>query len=606
MINPRRIVSFSLIIPGVFFIACFLYFAIFNRYLMAYQEQTQLFRFDWNYFIGFLSRPGGLADYIGTFFIQFYLNPLAGAFIVTLSVFAVYVLSRYIFRKYLISGMLWSLIPALLIGSLQCDYMFNIGYTIGLLLVLTFFSVYISVRNDYLRYVFGFIGLAFLYPAAGGFSLLAVLICIIHELLFTKNRYRFLVAAGFAIIALLLPYHACKNIYYIPIREAWYDQIFFVLRKITKYTLLLFIAYFPLLLIVIKILPAASKKIWLLSGWNLKTLLAGVIVIFAFAVVLKKYTYNPKLNLFFEIDHNVQQAKWDKVLQLSSRSQEANRLILYYTNLALYKTGHLGDRMFYFNQIGVTGLLLNREKDEISLFLGGEIFYHLGSFNEAYRWAFDSMVTNGQSSPRLLKQLIMISLINGDLVVAEKFLNILDESLFYRKWAKHYRNYLNDNNLLLKDAEIAEKRNLLINSDFVTGSNDTDISLKQVLDNHPDNRMAFEYYMSSLLLNKNLIDFAANIFRIKDLGYTEMPVHYEEALLIYMGYVKKNVVPEGYGIRKTTVQRFKQYTKAYSSRSGSPETLPKTLYKSYGNTYWFYLHFINNRPSSNESSHPFN
>jgi hypothetical protein len=146
----------------------------------------------------------------------------------------------------------------------------------------------------------------------------------------------------------------------------------------------------------------------------------------------------------------------------------------------------------------------------------------------------------------------------------------------------------------------------LIQTDFVAGSNDSDIGLKQLLENHPDNRMAFEYYMSSLLLDKNLIAFAANIERIKDFGYKEIPVHYEEALLIYMGYAKKNVVPQGYGIRKVTVQRFKDYAKAYSSRSGTPETAAQYFNKSYGNTYWFYLHFINNRASSNETIHPFN
>jgi Family of unknown function (DUF6057) len=606
MINYKRLNFLPRLVPVGLFMACFLYFAIFNRYLLAYQEQAQLFRFDWNYFTGFLIKPGGLSEYSGAFFIQFYLYPVTGALIVTLTGIAAYALTGYIFRKYKISGILWSFIPALLLVALQSDYMFNPGYTLGLLLVLTFFAIYISLRNNYIRYAFGFIGWAFLYMAAGGFSLLATLICIIHELLFTKNRFRLFAASGFALIAVVLPYLACQTIYFITIREAWFDPIFFTLRKITKYTLLLFIAYFPLILILIKILPESSKKTWLQSGWNPKTILAGVIVIFAFAGVLKKYAYNPELSLFFEIDHNVQQAKWNKVLELASRSPEPNRFMLYYTNLALYKTGHLGDRLFYYNQIGVPGLWLNREGDEISLFLGGEIFYMLGNINEAYRWAFDAMVTNGQSPPRLLKQLVLISLINGDLAVAEKYLNILDQSLFYRNWAKHYRNYLNDPDLLLKDPEIAGKRHLLMHTDFIAGSNDSDIGLKQLLENHPDNRMAFEYYMSSLLLDKNLIAFAANIDRIKDFGYKEIPVHYEEALLIYMGYAKKNVVPQGYGIRKSTAQRFKDYAKAYSSRSGSPQTAAKSFHKSYGNTYWFYLHFIDNRASSNEQNHPFN
>jgi len=606
MTNSKRLNLILWIVPAACFVACFLYSVIFNRYLIAYQEQLQLFRFDWNYFTGHLTKPGGLAEYAGAFLIQFYINPVTGAFIVTITGIAAYALAGYIFRKYQISGMLWSLIPSLLLVALQSDYLFNLGYILRLLLILTFFSIYISVRNGYIRCAFGFIGWTFLYLAAGGFSLLATLICIIHELLFTRNRFRLFTASGFALIALLLPYLACKTIYFITIREAWFDPSFFTLGKITKYTLLLFIAYFPLLLIVIKILPAPSKMTWFQSGWKLKTILAGVIFIFAFTGIFKKYAYNPELSLFFEIDHNVQQARWDKVPELASRSREPNHLILYYTNLALYKTGHLGDRMFYYDQIGVPGLWLNREGDEISLFLGGELFYHLGNINEAYRWAFDSMVTNGQSSPRLLKQLVLTSLINGDLAVAEKYLNILDQSLFYKSWSKHYHNCRNNPDLLFKDPEIAGKRQLLITTDFVSGSNDSGIALKPLLNDHPDNRMAFEYYMASLLLDKNLAAFADNIGRIKVFGYKEIPVHYEEALLIYMGYVKKNLLPEGYGIHKSTFQRFQDYAKEYSSRSGTPEAAVNYFNKNFGNTYWFYFHFINNSPSSNESSHPFN
>jgi hypothetical protein len=606
MTNSKRLSFLPWIVPVVFFVAYFLYFAIFNRYLLAYQEQIQLFRFDWNYLAGFLTKPGGLAEYCGAFFIQFYINPGAGALIITLAGIAIYALTVYIFKKHKVSGILWPFIPALLIAALQSDYIFNFGYTLGLFFTLAFSAIYVSVRNDYIRFTIGFIGWLLLYLVAGGFSLLATFICIIHELLFTKNRYRLYTASGFVLIAILPPYLSCHSIYYIPIREAWFDPFIFTLQKTTRYFLLLFIVYYPLILIVIKILPAYSRKIWFQSNWNRNTILAGIIVISSFTWCIKKYVYNPGISLFFEIDHYVQQADWDKVLRLSSRSQEANRLILYYTNLALYKTGHLGDRLFYFNQIGVPGLWLNREGDETSLFLGGEIFYHLGNMNEAYRWAFDAMIANGQTPPRLVKQLVLTSLINGDFKVAEKYLNVLEQSLFYRNWAKHYWNYVNNSVLLLKDPEIAGKRHLLINSDFVSGSNDLEIALKPLLENHPDNRMAFEYYMSSLLLDKNLVDFAANIDRIKDFGYKEIPVHYEEALLLYMGYARKNLLPQGYGIHKSTFQHFNDYAKAYSSLSGSPKSAAKFIHKSFGNTYWFYFHFIDNRVSSNEQDHPFN
>jgi len=73
-----------------------------------------------------------------------------------------------------------------------------------------------------------------------------------------------------------------------------------------------------------------------------------------------------------------------------------------------------------------------------------------------------------------------------------------------------------------------------------------------------------------------------------------------------MGYTKKNVVPQGYGIRKATIQRFSNYAKLYSSQSGNRANVEQIFAKTYGNTYWYYLHFINNRASSNEAKHLFN
>ncbi len=573
---------------------------------MAYQEQLQLFRFDWNYLHNFLIKPGGLTEYIGDFLIQFYVYPLIGAFIITIAGIAVYILTRYIFRKYRITGPIWLYIPALLLIVLQNDYMFDIGYVLGLLFVLTFFAIYISLRIRIIRFTIGLVGWVFLYMTAGEFALLATLICFIHELFFTKDRYRLLLASGFAVIAVVFPYIACHTIYLIPLKEAWLNPNYFTLIKITKFTFILSLLYFPFLLILVKILPEALKETLLRFGWNWKTGFIGIIILAVFIAGIKKYAYEPDLRLFLEIDHNIQHAKWDRVLELSSKSSVTNHLILYYTNLALYKTGHLGDRLFYYKQIGIPGLWLNRDKDEISLFLGGELYYHLGNINEANRWAFDAMVANGQYPPRLMKQLVLTSLINGDLIVAGKYLNIVDQSLFYRNWAKHYRSYLSNPNVLNSDPEIAMKRHFLIHSDLIAGSINSDIGLKKLLEVHPDNRMVFEYYMSSLLLEKNLVDFVANIKRIKDFGFKNLPVHYEEALLIYMDYTKRNAVPQGYGIRKTTVQRYMDYSKAYSSRKGSSETAAQYFYKLYDNTYWFYLHFINNRASSYESTHPFN
>ena len=578
----------------MFFITHFLYFIIFNRYHLAYQEQMQLFRFDWNYFTSFLTKPGGISEYSGAFLTQFFLSPIIGAFIVTLAGIAAYALSKYIFRKYRIFGILWSFIPVLLLVALQSFYKYKLDYTIGFLLTLMFIAIYVSLRKESLRYATGFIGWFLLYLATGGFSLLASVLCIIYELLFIKKPYHYFVALGFALMTILLPYLAWRYIYFISISDAWLNLILFLFpyKGITKYGLLLLLAYYPLLLIGIKIWLTLSKKTQFTFNWNWKTMLAGIIVFSAITVWIKKNAYDYKTELLLAIDENVQQKNWDQVLKLSSRYPENHLLVLYFTNLALYKSGQLGDRMFHYNQVGPYGLSFKWTTNHYTPFFGGEVFYHLGYINETYRLAFDAMVIDG-ISPRLLKRLILTSIINGKYEVAYKYLKILDQSLFYRKWAHHYQNYLVNPELLIQDPEISRKRHFLIHTDFFAGEDSTVLGLTKLLENHPDNKMAFEYYMASLLLSKKIIAFADNIDRIKDFGYKEIPVHYEEALLWYLGYSNKSIIPDGYTIKKSTIQRFNDYVDAYSSYSGNPILMAEALNKQFGNTYWFYYHFNN-------------
>jgi hypothetical protein len=104
--------------------------------------------------------------------------------------------------------------------------------------------------------------------------------------------------------------------------------------------------------------------------------------------------------------------------------------------------------------------------------------------------------------------------------------------------------------------------------------------------------MAFEYYMASLLLNRDLDAFAGNIFRIKDLGYSYIPVHYEEAMLAYMDHTKKNIVPDGYSISSETLKRLSGYLKIFNSARDRNQAA-RSLYKDYGGTYWFYMNFVN-------------
>jgi hypothetical protein len=73
-------------------------------------------------------------------------------------------------------------------------------------------------------------------------------------------------------------------------------------------------------------------------------------------------------------------------------------------------------------------------------------------------------------------------------------------------------------------------------------------------------------------------------------GYKEIPVHFEEALLINMYYTGKNAVPEGYSIRQSTAARFGRFLDLYSVQKAGNK-----LYEEFGKTYWYYFYFLNKK-----------
>ena len=65
-------------------IGVFLFWYVAYPHAMSYQEQYQLFLWTWDYFIDKISLPGGFADWVGEFIVQFYYVEWLGALLLSL------------------------------------------------------------------------------------------------------------------------------------------------------------------------------------------------------------------------------------------------------------------------------------------------------------------------------------------------------------------------------------------------------------------------------------------------------------------------------------------------------------------------------------------
>jgi hypothetical protein len=129
--------------------------------------------------------------------------------------------------------------------------------------------------------------------------------------------------------------------------------------------------------------------------------------------------------------------------------------------------------------------------------------------------------------------------------------------------------------------------------DFFIAYQIPEYTLSILLESNPKHRMAFEYLMSYYLLQKDIEQVKwcmDNFYEYFD--YQDIPLHYEEALVIYPNIVRADSeFFRRYPVSKTTRDRFGSFMQAYNAARNSNSGFEK-LEKQFGNTYWYYVYFV--------------
>lgn len=308
----------------------------------------------------------------------------------------------------------------------------------------------------------------------------------------------------------------------------------------------------------------------------------ALLVIFCITSYRFIYTYNNRERVILDTERLAKAGDWEAVLQCVARYRGDNQLIDYFRNMALYHTGRMPYELLRYPQSnGVASLYLPWTGENRRAEYGHLLYEQLGYLNEAHRWAFESMVVNGETAPNLLN-LIRYNIANGRPLVACRFINALKRSLFYRHQALAYERIAFAGEvpgltaLLREEGRKARFANVL----------NLGPELLYLCEQDPANRMAFEYLMSHLLLSNQITRFAVNVHRYKHFDYPAMPRMYEEALLVYkLGVDEVTFAQLGLTVSPETEQRFKAYYDV--SQHGDSEHLRR----EFGDTYWYYMNY---------------
>ena len=580
--------------PIISGIITFLFFITFNKYHLTFREQFQLFQDTPEYFISFLKLPGGISGYIGEFLTQFFLFPVAGALIISFFIIHLHLFTILILQKVNQSQSIIPLtfIPALVYATMFTDSFYPLAGIIGFTLTLASIVLYLNIKSIISRLVSGLFIVPFLYFISGGSALVFVTSAIIFELIFIKNEKAkhprsLLIIPVYALVLIIfiftIPSILRHSYLHVPYTEALISDYYYDLKAKIPASLWILFALIPMLIIVFSIIRIKEKN--KLSATIIFSVITVLIILWQ-----SKISYNPNAEEVMQYDHHARRFEWEKIIKHAEKHPPRNNLSLSMLNLSLAKTNRLSSDLFKYRQNGTEGLFLNMKNENVETMMGNEILFHLGFMNAAQQYAFVSTETTAsmQKSARSIQRLVETNLINENYNVASKYLYLLENTFFYKKWAKSARNLIDNPELIAQHPVWSEMKKLSIKNDFFFNIKEIENALKIMLDEHPANRMAFEYMMTYYLLNKDLNSFMNNLYRIDKINYAQMPVIYQEAALFAISLINKQPdAVENFPVSQEVKTKMRAYADIYTSSVSAEEKLKD----KYSSTFWYYFHF---------------
>lgn len=546
----------------LFGLAVFLFWQYRYPFVLAYQEQLQLFLFDDDYFCERMSEPGGLARYIAEFMVQFYNLVTIGAAVIALLFVLVQRLMWRLMSSKTDGSYLLSFLPVVLLWYAMGDESVMLTYVIALIMALSVALAWSRWFADgvlWKKFIVALVIIPMLYWLIGPMVLLVALMMM-----------PWLVSVSAVVYALGL---MLLSAHFLPF------PMMRVMLGISYYRIPVTLPY---MLMVIPVVAAfitwSSRMDWL--RWKyMGPLSVGVLVL---GLLFVPRGYDARKYGLIEYDYLVRVGDWNAIIQKAERQMPDLPMSVSATNLALGMTNQLGDRAFDFYQRGTGGLLPRFERNFATAQLTGEIYFHLGLVNTAQRFAFEAMeaIPNYNKSARVVKRLAETNLINGQYEVARKYLQMLEKTVFYRLWAQRTMAMLGDEKAINGHPLYGMLRQYRLQDDFLFSERELDKICGQLFIHNQQNMMAAQYLLMMPLLDGDVARFM-NYAQYVQGKIAYNPRHCQEAIA-FAFFQQRQQPPQGL-VNQLTLQQMNEFARVYGSDKNSPALA------QFKNTVWYYL-----------------
>ncbi len=568
----------------LFFLGTF-YLWKFTWYIFFYQEKSSLFLLSMSYLQEHLSQPGGFLIYLAELQTSLYFYPFIGATLVLLEICGIIFLLQKIGK--VVSGRMLYFLPffmGITLFFLQTNYRYSASNNLGILIQLfIFYQVINRSKRNYLW--LGTSLVPVLYFFFGSFF---VVFTVPFSIWLIQKREWIKLVISLALVALF--FFIGKEYLFFQTTETLFKYPF--TAKNIGGQMPLFSGMIATIVLFPAIVKFNSEKITGITIKNIRLIQLTpllVIAVCAFLVVQKIDTKNAH---YFKSEKLFLEGRFEQLITLNTKFPSKNTLTAFLNNLALAESGHLADSFYRFPQSpeGAT-LFLKWEMIGEVLKRGGYFYYTIGMINEAQRWAYEYMVMKGYS-PETLKMLIKTDLIKGKYKIAEKYISILEKSIFYRTEARELRELLYNDEAISKHPELGKKQRFDVEHDFFVQTDNPAANLNTILEGDSSNIPAIEYKLCWLMLQKDMQGIVEMLPLMEKAGYSAMPKNVEEVVVSYK-LMKVGEMPELQRLKvsKQAEQRFNSFYRTFLQNQNNRQQAQMALARNFADTYWYYVFF---------------
>ncbi len=613
------------LLSPLFFVGLWIVLSTYESALLFRINELSVFLFDDLFFEGMMSKPAGFLHYISSFFVQFFYYPALGAAIYVALLYAVYKLVVKVFdlpQSYRLLAMVPVLV--LLVSNTQLGYWIYYlkqpGYWYMALIATLLFLLSLwcfKYLNGALRVIFVVLWCFIGYPLFGAYALAAALLMGLYSIAQAVAERKKLLLALLVIIASLAAVVIAPQVYYGCYTTVCAENIYFAGLPITQWVgsfvakvehesfsywhsvITYWVPFFLLLFSFVGLCLLVAFRDKLAIGKKAESVTTFSVVLFSILLLWVFWYSDTNFRIENKQNNAMWNCKWRDVAEYARGTDKPTRQIVINKNIALFKLGVAGNEMFAYPD-GSSEILAPMAVHLTQT--GGKMaYFQYGKFNFCYRWCMENAVEYGWRI-EYLKHAVRSMLLSGEYRLAQRYIDILKRTIFYRGWAEDMEKYISNPSLIEKTNEFSMPLQLACYPDELgVDESFVEAYLTNEFKYVPQGAtpLYIEVALAMSLVRKDQQTFWYIFDRyLKEVNPVKLPKCYQEALLMFLNIDKGKTVNVSQEfidryISKGVQRKLESFVAKTKKYKGMKEAEMAPYFKEdYGDTYFYFYFFV--------------